>query len=36
MMQKYWNESMNPALNPLCESQADDAPESQEEGSLTP
>ena len=36
MTQKYWNESMNPALNPLCESQADDAPESREDISLTP
>ena len=24
MTQKYWTESMNPALNPLCKSQADD------------
>ena len=36
MMQKYWNESMNPALNPLCESQDHDAPESREETVLTP
>lgn len=36
MTQKYWTESMNPALNPLCESQADDAPESREDISLTP
>ena len=36
MTQKSWTESMNPALNPLCKSQADDAPESREDISLTP
>lgn len=36
MTNKYCNESMNPALNPLCDSQDHDAPESREDISLTP
>ena len=36
MTNKHWNESMNPALNPLCDSQNHDAPESREETVLTP
>ncbi len=36
MTNKHWNESMNPALNPLCDSQNHDAPESRDETVLTP